>query len=145
MYTRFFGFASYYYNRAAEWGQVVSFMPAEGRLTVKAGVSDAFFLRPPGWATPAQVRAFVNGQAIPVDWQGGYVRFSGRPGDELTLTYPLITFTQQVSGLWQDCRPDLTMTFHWLGNMVLSAEPAATHTPLFLGKPRSLPSAPHAA
>jgi len=47
--------------------------------------------------------------------------------------------------LWKDCRPDLTMTFHWLGNMVLSAEPAPTHTPLFLGKPRSLPPAPYAA
>jgi len=132
-------------NRASEWGQVVSFMPAAGRLTVKAGVRDTFFLRPPGWATPAQVRAFVNGEAITVDWQGGYVCFAGQPHDELTLTYPLISFTQQVSGLWPDCRPDLTMTFHWLGNMVLSAEPAPTHTPLFLGMPRNLPPAPHAA
>ena len=73
------------------------------------------------------------------------MRFVGRPGDELTITYPLIRFTQQVSGLWKDCRPDLTMTFHWLGNMVLSVEPAPTHTPLFLGKPRILPPAPYAA
>jgi hypothetical protein len=132
-------------SRASEWGQVVSFMPAEGRLTVKAGVSDTFFLRPPGWAASAQVRAFINGEAMPVDWQGGYVRLKGQPGDELTITYPLIRFTQQVSGLWNDCRPDLRMTFHWLGNMVLSAEPAPVHTPLFLGKPRSLPPAPYAA
>jgi hypothetical protein len=102
-------------NRASEWGQVVSFMPAEGRLTVKAGVRDTFFLRPPGWAAPKQVRAFINGQAIPVDWQGGYVRFLGQPGDELTITYPLISFTQHVSGLWKDCRPELTMTFHMVG------------------------------
>jgi hypothetical protein len=132
-------------NRASEWGQVVSFMPAEGRLTVKAGVSDTFFLRPPGWATPEQVRAFINGESIPVAWQGDYVSFLGQPGDELTITYPLISFTQQVSGLWKDCRPDLTMTFHWVGNMVLSTEPAPAHTPLFLGKPRSLPPAPYTA
>ncbi|MEP7359800.1 MAG: hypothetical protein ABI847_21290, partial [Anaerolineales bacterium] len=132
-------------NRASDWGQVVSFMPEEGRLTVKAGVTDTFFLRPPGWVTSQQVNAFINGEAITVDWQDGYVRFLGQRGDELTLTYPLIRFSQQVSGLWKDCRPDLSITFHWLGNMVLSAAPAPAHTPLFLGKPRSLPPSPYAA
>jgi hypothetical protein len=32
------------------------------------------------------------------------------------------------------------MTFHWLGNMVTSAEPLPAKTPLFVGKPRLLPS-----
>jgi hypothetical protein len=132
-------------NRTSEWGQVVSFMPNEGRLTVKAAARDTFFLRPPGWAKAAEVRAFVNGEAIPVDWPGGYVRFLGQPGDELTVTYPLVSFTQQVSGLWKDCRPDLSMAFHWLGNMVLSAEPAPARTPLFVGKPRILPPSPYSA
>ena len=132
-------------NRASEWGQVISFMPLEGRLTVLAGVSETFFLRPPAWAPRSEVRAFSNGEAIPAAWQGDYVRFSARPGDELTITYPLISFTQQVSGLWKDCRPDLTMTFHWLGNMVLSADPAPNLTPLFLGKPRILPPSPYGA
>ena len=132
------------FNRASEWGQVVSFMPAEGRLTVEANVSDTFFLRSPGWATPSHVRAFVNGQAITAEWQGSYLRFLAQPGDELTITYPLIRFTQQVSGLWKDTDPDLTMTFHWLGNMVLSADPAPRHTPLFLGRPRLLPPSPYA-
>ena len=131
------------FNRASEWGQVVSFMPAEGRLTVEANVSDTFFLRPPGWATPSHVRAFVNGQAITAEWHGSYLRFLAQPGDELTITYPLIRFTQQVSGLWKDTDPDLTMTFHWLGNMVLSADPAPRHTPLFLGRPRLLPPSPY--
>jgi hypothetical protein len=120
-------------------------MPVEGRLTVMARVSDTFYLRPPAWAPHALVRAFANGAAVPADWQGDYLRFSGQPGDELTITYPLIRFTQQVSGLWKDCRPDLSMTFHWLGNMVLSAGPAPALTPLFLGKPRSLPPSPYSA
>jgi hypothetical protein len=125
------------FSRASEWGQIVSFMPAEGRLTVKAAVADMFYLRPPAWAPLHQVRAFVNGASKDVTWQGSYVRLAGRPGDELTITYPLLRFTQHVSGLWADSRPDLTMTFHWLGNMVVSADPAAARTPLFLGIPRS--------
>jgi hypothetical protein len=88
------------------------------------------------------VRAFVDAKAVDVKWSGDYVRFDAKPGQELTITYPLITFTQRVSGLWKSCAPDLTMTFNWLGNMVTSSTPRGGPTPLFTGKPRALPAAP---
>ncbi len=136
-------YANLSFNRASEWGQVVSFMPEEGRLTVKAAVADTFYLRPPAWAPVDQVRVFVNGASKEVAWQGSYVRLPSRPGDELTITYPLLRFTQHARGLWPDSRPDLSLTFHWLGNMVVSTEPAPTLTPLFLGAPRRLPPSPY--
>ena len=43
-------------SRASPWGEVVSFMPDAGRLTVKAAVRDTFFLRPPHWAPRDRVR-----------------------------------------------------------------------------------------
>ncbi|APW62893.1 hypothetical protein [Paludisphaera borealis] len=129
-------------SRTSPWGEVVSFMPDAGRLTVKAAVADAFFLRPPHWAPHDQVRAFVGTKPAPVRWSGAYVRFDASPGDELTITYPLIGFTHKVDGLWKATAPNLKLTFRWLGNMVTSAEPATTLTPLFLGKPRVLPPAP---
>jgi hypothetical protein len=130
------------FNRDSPWGRVVSFFPDAGRLTVKAAASDAFFLRPPHWAPREQVRAFRATQPVPVVWSGSYVRFDGvRPGEELTIVYPLVRFSHEVQGLWSD-RPQLRLKFEWLGNMVVSVDPPATKTVLYSGHPRRLPPPP---
>ena len=104
--------------------------------------SDAFFLRPPHWAPREQVRAFRGSQPVPVVWSGSYVRFDGvRPGDELTIVYPLVRFSHEVQGLWGG-RPQLRLKFEWLGNMVTSVDPPATKTPLFSGARTSFPPLP---
>ena len=79
---------------------------------------------------------------VPVKWSGSYVRFDDvAPGQELTITYPLIGFSHNVEGLWQGF-PQLRLKFEWLGNMVIHADPPAARTPLFTGKPRILPPPP---
>ena len=94
------------FNRDSPWGRVVSFMPTAGRLTVKAKVRDTFFLRPPHWAPRDQVAAFVGSQAVPVQWSGDYVRFTGvKIGDELTITYPLLHFLHEAGGTWKKRSP----------------------------------------
>ncbi len=134
------------FSRPSKWGQVVSFFPDCGRLTVRAspagaGVKDDFFLRPPHWAPREQVRAFVGAKAAPVKWSGAYVRFEAvKPGEELTITYPLIGFTHEAGGQWKKRAPGVKLTFQWLGNMVTAADPPAKHTPLFTGRPRLLPA-----
>jgi hypothetical protein len=129
-------------SRDSKWGRVVSFFPESGRLTVRAAVADAFFLRPPHWAPRESVRAFVGGKSVPVKWSGSYVQFDNvTPGDELTISFPLIQFTHEVSGIWK-AKPNLKVTYRWLGNMVTSVEPPPDKTPLFLGHPRLLPPAP---
>lgn len=133
------------FTRPSKWGEVVSFMPECGRLTVKAAVRDTFFLRPPSWAPRDAVRAFVGEKSVPVHWSGSYVSFRAKRGDEITVTYPLLRFTHAVRGLWSGKARDLTMSFEWLGNMVVSASPPAGHTPLFTGRPRLLPPAPAAS
>jgi hypothetical protein len=129
-------------SRASPWGEVVSFMPDAGRMTVKAAAGDSYFLRPPHWSPRDLVRAFVGAKPVAVRWSGEYVRFDASPGEELTVTYPLVEFTHRVGGLWPNTAPNLRLTFRWRGNMVLSADPVTTLKPLFLGKPRVLPSAP---
>src|SRR5262249_117474 len=89
---------------------VVSFMPNQGRLTVKAAVRETFFVRPPHWADRAEVRTFISTNRVPADWVGDYVRFRAEPGDELTISYPLLEFTHQVSDLWKG-RPNLQLTY----------------------------------
>jgi hypothetical protein len=129
-------------GRESQWGRVVSFYPDAGRLTVKAAVKDRFFLRPPHWALREEVRAFVGTRPVPVKWSGAYVRFDKvAKGDELTITYPLIRFSQEVTGLWKEY-PKLQLTFQWLGNGVTSCDAPSGPTPLFSGKPRRLPSPP---
>jgi hypothetical protein len=126
------------FSRDSPWGEVVSFMPKQGRLTVKSSVEDVFFIRPPHWVPKDMVKAFVNAKSIPVEWSGNYISFNAKKGDELTITYPLIKFEHTVEGLWKSCAPNLKMKFFWLGNMVISTDPAPNKTPLFIGKPRIL-------
>jgi hypothetical protein len=128
------------FTRDSEWGRVVSYMPHEGRLTVIAAKNDTYFLRVPAWIDVTEINAFINGRACPVERSGSYVRFIADPNDELSLTFPLITFTHRVAHLWKSCAPDLRMTYHWLNNMVLSTDPPAQQTSLFSGKPRRLPA-----
>jgi hypothetical protein len=129
------------FNRESPLGRVVSFMPDEGRLTVKASVKAPFLLRPPHWAPHNEVRAFIGSKLVPVKWIGEYAGFDAKPGDELTITYPLLEFSHQVAGLWKG-RPDLHLTYKWRGNMVSSVDPPAKLTPLFTGRPKRLPEPP---
>ena len=130
------------FSRSSPWGEVVSFFPDQGRVTVKASVAERFFLRPNHWVPKASVRAFQGTKTIPVEWQGDYVRFDATPGQELTLTFPLLAFSHLSEGLWPQANPGLKMSFEWLGNMVVSVDPVPDKTPLFTGKPRKLPRAP---
>ena len=92
------------------------------------------------------MRACVGLKPVPVRWSDANVRFDAMPGEELTITYPLINLTHRVRGLWKDSAPNLQMTFRWRGNMVTSSDPATSLTTslttLFLPKPRLLPTAP---
>jgi hypothetical protein len=128
-------------NRTSPWGSVESFLPDEGRLTVKAAVKDTFFLRPPHWVERGDVAAYLGAKKIPVKWSGAYVQFDAEPNDELTITYPIVEFTHHVSGLWRE-QADLAMTFKWRGNMVVDVDPTPRLTRLFSATPRTLPVPP---
>lgn len=134
-------YVSLCFTRDSKWGKVVSFMPEQGRLSVKAAVKETFFLRPPHWAPREPVRAFVNSRPVPVQWSGAYVQLAAKPGDEITITYPLISFTHHIEGIWKAV-PNLRVTYTWLGNMITGVTPPAKGTPVFIGRPRVLPPAP---
>ncbi len=129
------------FNRTSQWGEVFSFVPDQGRVTVKTTVKDTFFVRVPKWAARAQVNAFVDCRPVAVEWSGDYVKFRARRGQELTITYPVIGFEQTITTLLP-AAPNLNVTFAWCGNMILSSTPRAERTPLFTGSPRVLPPAP---
>lgn len=130
------------FNVDSKWARVVSFMPEEGRITVKVKTEGTFFLRPPHWSNRNEIKAYVNTNLVNILWSGDYIRFDAVCGDELTITYPLISFLHEVGALWgkEANRPDLQMKFLWLGNMVVGSVPVGGRTSLFTGKPRILPN-----
>jgi DUF1680 family protein len=107
--------------------RVVSFLPDQGRVTVVARKSGAWHLHIPGFAPRDQAVAWRNGQkeARPA-WSGDYIRFeSVKVGDELTVTYPLVTFVQKMK------RGGVDYTVSWKGNFVTDISPKGKVWPLF--------------
>ncbi len=120
-----------------------SAMPDHGGVLIKAKVSDDYYIRIPHWADAHKASVYVNEKKQKPVTSGAYLMVAGiNKDDEITVIYPLVSFTQTVSGLWSKTagRPDLSLTFRWVGNMVISVSPGAEHTPLFGGRARQLPA-----
>ena len=78
-------------------------------------------------------RPYVNAveRALPHGEVVFYVKFSkAKVEDELTITYPLVEFTQEV-GIWPE-RPDLVFRVYWRGNTVTQMDPRGKHMPMFV-------------
>ena len=121
------------FDRESEDARVVSFLPTEPRLTVKAKSAADFLVRVPSWTQRENVRAYRDGRTIGLEWGGpglAYVRFAAaRPGEELTVCYPLAMFSQRLDFAFAQ-RPDLQFELGWAGNSVVSVTPPAAQLPL---------------
>lgn len=122
-------------NRDAPEGTVVAFLPEQGRVTTVAKEAATYHLRIPGFAPREEVKAWRNGRKEKtLIWKGDYVAFaSARRGDELTVTYPLVTFVQKTK------RAGTEYTIHWKGNTVTSLTPKGKVWPLFERVPFATP------
>ncbi|MCE5200171.1 MAG: hypothetical protein ABFD54_02845 [Armatimonadota bacterium] len=120
--------------------KVVSYLPDEGRLTAITRKSGDFYLRPPAWSPREGVKAWRNGVEIPVKWHYSYVAFDDvRSGDEVTITYPFISYEQKVA-IWPDTSK--VAVYKWIGNTAIDVEPKGTSFPLYTGKRPWLPPPP---
>jgi hypothetical protein len=133
-------FVNMAFNHDCPDAAVVSFLPDQGRLTVVPKHAGAFYVRVPGFAPHEQVSAWRNGRRRRVAWKGDYVAFpSARKGEELTVTYPLVTGVQQVHRAGKD------YTISWKGNAVTGISPADGVWPLFKQIPYPTPPFPYAS
>ncbi len=119
---------------------MVSFLPEQGRLTVVPKQDGVCYVRIPAFVSHDQVCAWRNARKSPnVVWSGDYVRFASvRKGEELTVTYPLITFDQKLHRAGKD------YTFHWKGNTLTGIAPMDDVWPLFKQIPAPIPAFPRA-
>lgn len=121
------------FDRDMADAQVVSFLPSEPRLTVVAKKSADYCLRVPSWTQRDDVRAYRDGKQVKLQWGGpslAYVQFANaRLGEELTVRYPLVEFSQQVDFSFAE-RPDLRFKLEWVGNSVVAITPRAARLPM---------------
>jgi hypothetical protein len=61
-----------------------------------------------------------------------------KPGETLTLVYPLVTF-KQVWGNWPS-QPNLKLTIMWRGNAVMDMEPRGKGLPIDFANLPPLPA-----
>jgi hypothetical protein len=134
-------FVNMHINRETVQAKVVSFLPHTGRLTAQANTGGDFFLRAPSWAPRDTIKAYRNGEPVEVVWGGparAYLKFAKAwPTDELTITYPIIKFTQKIVIGEEPIKQPYSI--EWLGNMVTGMTPKGPYLPMFTNTPRPLP------
>ncbi|MDZ4753245.1 MAG: hypothetical protein SGJ11_01955 [Phycisphaerae bacterium] len=120
-------------DRNSEHAKVVSFLPAQPRLTVIAKQAGDYLLRIPSWSDRDAVSVFRNGNRVALKWSGpalAYARFGqASAGEELTVCYPLAQFRQNVDFAFAG-RPDLKFELDWSGNRVVGISPGARQLPM---------------
>ncbi len=120
-------------NRETEHAKVVSFLPAQSRLTVVAKRAGDYLVRIPSWSDRDAVSVYRNGKRAPLHWAGpalAYARFErASAGEELTVCYPLAQFRQEVDFAFAG-RPDLKFQIDWSGNRVVGISPGASQLPM---------------
>lgn len=131
-------------NRTSDWAEVVSSLPVQGRVDVKVRRAADFFLRPPSWAPRDQVIVLRNGKQVPSEWGGtaaAYLVAKGaRPGDVLTMVYPLVEF-RQTWGNWPS-QPGLALNIRWKGNSVIGMTPEPKALPIDFAHLPPIPALP---
>ena len=95
-------------NRASPWLDVDSYMPYEGKVVIHNKTAKSLALRIPRWVDKKAVVGRINSQAAAPDWIGNYLTFGQiKPGDEITVTFPVVTATETYTLQWKH-------TDHWM-------------------------------
>ena len=113
---------------------VLAHRPEDGRLDVMAKRAGAYRLRPPAWVLRDRVQLRRNDQPVALVWGGPadvYVQCREvRPGDKLTLIWPVPRFAQTFTPQSVPGRTS-PLTVRWVGNEVVGVEPRGKYLPMF--------------
>jgi hypothetical protein len=111
--------------------------PRDGRLNVMAKKAGTFFLRPPSWSDRGDWKLMRDGREQPLTWGGprqAYVVCRDvRPGQKLTLSWPVPEFTQEFLATSIPGRAE-KIKVRWIGDEVVDVEPRGQWLPMFGNK-----------
>jgi hypothetical protein len=77
-------------NRASEWADIDSYIPVDGRVSIKVKKNINIGIRIPGWADMSEVKALINGKSIDAIQKGRYVCIDkALKGDVIEISFPM--------------------------------------------------------
>ena len=130
-------FVNLCFNRETDDAKVYSFLPWAGRTSVVTKKPENVFIRVPAWVPQGEALAYRNSRPVRAEMQGPYVKFpNARVGEDLTVTYPLVEFSQSIE-VGDDLRRE-SFTLRWLGNTLVAVEPKGAYMPMFANTPRKI-------
>jgi hypothetical protein len=95
-------------NRASPWLDIDSYLPYEGKVVIRNKTARSLAVRIPRWVNRNAVVGRINGEVAASDWIGNYLIFAEiQPGDEITVTFPMVTATEKYALTWKH-------TDHWM-------------------------------
>lgn len=117
-------FVNLLFNQATPWVDVESYLPFEGKITVRIHKAAPLFIRVPKWVQREKVN--VAGAGKEWMWVGTYIRISNlKPNDQVTVSYPMVEQEEVVRVLHDEYK------VRWRGNTVVSIEPPGKIGPLY--------------
>lgn len=120
--------------------RVISYLPNSGMLTAIAKVNGDFKMRPPAWTVKSAIRVWRNEKEAETKFSDKYVIFDDvRPGEKLTISYPLIEYKQNVS-IFED--ESLTAVYTWRGSTAINVDPSGKYFPMHNGERVVIPPFP---
>ena len=89
-------------NRASPWLDINAYLPYEGKVVIRNKTARRLSVRIPRWANKAAVEVRVGEQKAAPAWLGNYVILDSiRPGDRITITFPMVTTIERHSLKWR--------------------------------------------
>jgi hypothetical protein len=117
-------------NRASEWLDVHSYLPAQGKVVLKIKKATKVAVRLPEWVALGEVNTAVGGRKVEPRVQGRYLAIERlKAGDEIELAFPVPERTlHRVLG-----RRPYKLTLR--GSNVVAIDPPGVAYPLFQRQP----------
>jgi len=125
-------------NRASSWLDVDSYLPYEGKVTIRNKTARRIAVRIPAWVDRRKLRAGVNGVDCSLSWVGAYQVFGDlKPGDLVELGFPVPEQTVYLSAktCGQGDSQHTTYAITFRGNTVVDISPrheSPTCYPMYL-------------
>jgi len=126
-------------NRASPWLDVNSFLPHEGRVSIRNKKAEKVSVRVPLWVDREAVDCEIDGDLVQPVMLGNKIFLTGlEPGDEVTITFPMVERMERLSvvlpreGFWlesttpRDGMEDLQAvkyTLYFRGNTLVDIAP----------------------
>jgi hypothetical protein len=105
-------------NRSSQWLDIDSYLPYEGKVTIKNKAAKKLSVRIPRWVDKEAVRSYVNGKETSPFWISNYLVFDNLDKkDVVTIEFPIVETIEKyaIGGKEYTC--------HFKGNTLIDISP----------------------